>query len=94
MSATTYCVTETCIGLHGQSSIEDRNIFGFPIMKPSSFFRAFDALNLSLLTRTALIVHNNPGLFTEQIAGIVMVLTFAKLAWWLNDCFMVGKPNT
>ena len=83
--------------MNGQSSIEGRNIFEvfvFPIMKPSSFFRAFDALNLSLLTRTALIVHNNPGLFTEQIAGIVMVLTFAKLAWWLNDCFMVGKPNT
>ena len=30
-------------------------------------------INLSFLTRTVLIVHNNPELFTEQIAGIVMV---------------------
>ena len=36
-----------------------------------------------------LIVHNNPELFTEQIAGIVMVFTSVKL----NDGFMIEKPN-
>ena len=40
--------------------------------------------------RAALIAHNNPELFTEQIAGIVMVFTLVKL----NDGFMIGKPNT
>ena len=35
-------------------------------------------------------VHNNPELFTQQIAGIVMVFTLVKL----NDGFMIAKPNT
>ena len=43
-----------------------------------------------IFLRTALIVHNHPGLFTEQIAGIVMVFSLVKL----NDGFMIGKPNT
>ena len=46
-------------------------------------------LNLSFLTRTVLIVHNNPELFTEQIAGIVMIFTSVKL----NDGFVIEKPN-
>ena len=41
------------------------------------------------LSRTALILHNNPELFTEQIAGIVMVSTLVKL----DDGFMIGKPE-
>ena len=42
------------------------------------------------LSRTALIVHNNPELFKEQIAGIVMVFTLVKP----DDGFMIGNPNT
>ena len=45
--------------------------------------------NLSLLTKTALIVHNNPELFTEQIAGIVIVLTLVKL----NDAFKSDRKT-
>ena len=47
----------------------------------------FDASNLSFLTRTAFIVHNNPELFTEQITGIVMSFKSVKL----NDVFMIGN---
>ena len=36
-----------------------------------------------------IIVHNNPELFTEQIAGFVMVFSSVKL----NDAFMIEKPN-
>ena len=36
-----------------------------------------------------LIVHNNPELFTEQIAGIVMVFISVKL----NGGFTIEKPN-
>ena len=43
-----------------------------------------------IFLRTALIVYSHPGLFTEQIAGIVMVFSLVKL----NDGFMIGKPNT
>ena len=42
-----------------------------------------------ILTRTVLIVHNNPELFTEQIAGIVMVFISVKV----NGGFMIEKPN-
>ena len=42
-----------------------------------------------VLYRTVLIVHNNPELFTEQIAGIVMVFTSVKL----NGGFTIEKPN-
>ena len=45
--------------------------------------------NLSFLTRIVLIVHNNLGLFTEQIAGIVIVFTSVKL----KDGFTMEKPN-
>ena len=41
------------------------------------------------LKRTVLIVHNNPELFTEQIAGIVMVFTLVEL----NEGFAIEKPN-
>ena len=44
---------------------------------------------ISFLTRTVLIVHNNPELFTEQIVGIVMVFTSVKL----NGGFTIEKPN-
>ena len=49
------------------------------------FFKTLDVKNLSF----ALIVHNNPESFSEQIAGVVMVFTLVKL----NDGFMIGKPN-
>ena len=38
----------------------------------------------------AVIVHNNPELFSQQIDEIIMDLTLVKL----NDGFMIGKPNT
>ena len=38
---------------------------------------------------TVLIVHNNPELFSEQIAGIVMFFTLVKL----NEGFTIEKPN-
>ena len=41
------------------------------------------------LTRTVLIVHNNPELFTEQIAGIVMFFISVKL----NGGFTIEKPK-
>ena len=39
--------------------------------------------------RAALIVHNNPELFAEQIAGIVIVFALVKL----NQGFTIGEPE-
>ena len=60
-------------------------MFGFSIVKPP-----FSFTDVKTITIPAICSVNNSGLlFTEQIAGIVMVFTSVKL----NGGFTIEKPN-
>ena len=60
-------------------------MFGFSIVKPPFSFTDVKTITIPAICS----VNNNPELFTEQIAGIVMVFTSVKL----NGGFTIEKPN-